>query len=58
MRKSDIKVVRSVEEKGGHTRREKYFKSEFIFTRNGSINQWKDVFSEEELKIYEKLKEK
>jgi len=58
VRRSDFQFVRFLEEKGGHTRREKNFKANFRFTRNGSVDQWKYIFGKEELKIYEKLKEK
>lgn len=53
IQRSSIEKVRLIEDRIGHKRREQSHVEDFKFTRNGRAGQWKEVFTEEELKLYE-----
>jgi len=57
VKKSDIKNVSKVDDKEGHSKLRK-FKKGFKFTRNGSIEQWKNYYNEEQLRIFKDYKER
>ena len=58
VRRSDIKNVRKMDNKNGHKRHARSFKKNVKFTRDGSIEQWRDYFNEKQLEIYHQYKEK
>jgi len=57
IKKSDIQSVRKFDNIDGHTKLKK-FKNGFKFTRDGSIEQWKKIFSETQIEIYKKYVDK
>ncbi|MFB3785097.1 MAG: sulfotransferase domain-containing protein [bacterium] len=56
IQRSSIEKVRAIEDQVGHKRREASHVEGFKFTRNGRAGQWRDVFTAEEIQVYEECR--
>ncbi len=56
IQRSSIEKVRALEDQAGHKRREASHVEGFKFTRNGRAGQWREVYTPEEIRVYEEYR--